>query len=64
MYTQFLMMSADYIIAVRQCIRALVTHLYVVTPLLLSYIPVFGSFVLFLFWNNGIVLGKIASRCI
>lgn len=55
-------MLADYIIAVRQCLRALATHFYVIFPSLLPYIPVFGSFVLFLFWNNGIVLGEIASR--
>jgi hypothetical protein len=51
----------DYLIAVRQLIRALTTYLYVALPILCSYIPIFVGFIIFLVRNKGIVLGEFFS---
>jgi hypothetical protein len=47
----------DYLVAARQCVLAFMAHSPVAFPILLSYLPLFVSFVSFLIWNQGIVLG-------
>src|SRR5271155_2056326 len=47
----------DYLVAARQCFLAFMAHSSVTFPILLSYLPLFVSFVSFLIWNQGIVLG-------
>jgi len=47
----------DYLVAARQCVLAFMAHSSVAFPILLSYLPLFVSFVSFLIWNQGIVLG-------
>jgi len=47
----------DYIVAVRQTMFSVIGHLDIVLPIVSCYGSIFLGFILFLLWNNGIVLG-------